>query len=188
VLSGLGRTPVQRAVLLVAGSFVAFLLGRFTAGKDAAVVVSGGKEIPPSVSGTPLVLDGDTIDINGVRVRLFGIDAPERGQLCERADGSRYDCGQKARESLLAAIDNGAVRCTRRDVDPYGRMVAVCSNRQGDLGAMLVEEGAALAYRHYSNDYVDEEAKAQAARRGLWQGRFEAPWDYRHNGSAKKAS
>lgn len=175
-------------MLLVVGGVVAFVLGRVTAGQEAPARTSRGKDVPASVSGTPLVLDGDTIDINGVRVRLFGIDAPERDQLCERADGSRYDCGQTARESLIAAIDNGAVRCERRDVDPYGRMVAVCSSRQGDLGEILVEEGAAIAYRHYSSDYVDEEEKAHQARRGLWQGRFQAPWDYRHGGSSKKAS
>jgi endonuclease YncB( thermonuclease family) len=64
-------------------------------------------------------------------------------------------------------------------------MVAVCVTRDGDLGARIVADGAALAYRHYSNDYVDEEGQARAARRGVWAGRFEAPWDYRHKGEPR---
>ncbi len=172
---------MQRASWLVAGAVIAFALGRLTGGDRADVSGGRASEIPASITGTPLVLDGDTIDFDGLRVRLFGIDAPERDQLCERADGSRYACGQAAREALSTALAGMTVSCTRRDVDPYGRMVAVCRTRDGDLGAILVERGLALAYRHYSNDYVGEEDKARAARRGLWEGSFEAPWDYRHN-------
>lgn len=142
--------------------------------------------MPATVSGLPLVLDGDTLDFNGVRVRLFGMDAFERDQLCERPDGSRYACGQVAREVLIAAIDNAPVTCTRKDVDMYGRMVGVCVGREGDLGARVVEDGSALAYRRYSSDYIDEEEEARQSVRGAWSGRFEAPWDYRHNGRGKK--
>lgn len=182
VLQRLGRTPGQRFALMVAGSVVAFLLGRWTDGSAARPQSGRGREIPDSVSGTPLVLDGDTIDIDGLRVRLHGIDAPERDQLCERADGSRYGCGQLAREMLVALIANSPVRCTKRDVDPYGRMVGVCSGKEADFSASLVEHGAAIAYRHYSMDYVGQEETARRFARGVWQGRFEAPWDYRHRG------
>jgi len=179
----LGRTPTERALLLVAGALVAFAIGRWTAWQGS----SSGPEkvVPESISGTPLVLDGDTLDFNGLRVRLFGIDAFERDQLCARADGSRYGCGQVARETLMVAIARAPVTCVRRDVDQYGRMVAVCRTRDDDLAARVVAEGAALAYRKYSNDYVDEEDVARQARRGVWSGRFEAPWDYRHSGERK---
>jgi endonuclease YncB( thermonuclease family) len=185
-LARLGRTPFERAALLVVGAVVAFVLGRWTASDDSRLASDRVTSMPATASGTPLVLDGDTIDLSGLRVRLFGIDAFERDQLCERSDGSRFACGQLARESLLVAIGSAPVTCTRRDVDTYGRMVAVCRGRDGDLSARVVEDGFALAYRQYSNDYVDEEDKARQARRGAWEGRFEAPWDYRHNGQGKR--
>lgn len=184
-LSRLGRTPSQRAVFLIIGAVVAFLLGQWSS--DDAAKGSDGRyrNVPPSIDGIPLVLDGDTLDFNGLRVRLFGMDAFERDQLCEREDGSRFDCGQAARESLIAAIANSQVTCTRRDVDMYGRMVGVCVGPKGDLSARVVDEGLALAYRRYSLDYVDKEDAARAAGRGVWRGRFEPPWDYRHRGKKK---
>jgi len=176
-LSRLGRTRQQRAALLLAGALLAFLLGRW----------SGGEAVPQkkepkagSAIGRALVLDGDTIEVDGVRVRLFGIDAPERDQICERSDGRQYNCGQTARDALVDAIGSGMVRCVRRDTDPYGRMVAVCNGDDGDLSAILVRRGVALAYRQYSDDYVDEEDRARKSHLGLWQGRFEAPWEHRH--------
>ena len=99
--------------------------------------------------------------------------------------------GSVARDALTKAIGDSDVTCTRRDTDKYGRMVGVCrTSAQGrtqnlgqdlgqDLGAVMVARGAAIAYRHYSRDYVDEEDKARAAHEGVWQGDFEAPWDYR---------
>lgn len=189
LLQSLGRTPAQRFVLLVAGGVAAFVLGRWTDDSTARTSPSRHRrEIPASVRGMAVVLDGDTLDINGVRVRIFGIDAPERDQLCERADGSRYACGQFARETMVELVANGEVSCVKRDVDPYGRMVGVCSGSQPDLGAAMVESGAAVAYRHYSMDYVAQETSARAGSRGIWQGRFEAPWDYRHRGQPKAAS
>lgn len=180
-MSRIGQTPARRAMLLVAGGLVAFLIGHWTA-IDEQASSRRVKEIPPTIGGTALVLDGDTIDFNGLRVRLFGIDAFERDQICERSDGSRYSCGQLAREALLMAIGGSPVTCVRRDVDQFGRMVAVCATRDVDLAAHLVEEGVALAYREFSTDYVDEEERARRAGRGVWDGRFQAPWDYRRDG------
>jgi endonuclease YncB( thermonuclease family) len=184
-LTGFGRTPVQRAALLVAGTILVAAVGHWTTADSEKGARSHRGPIPADVSGNPLVLDGDTIDIRGVRVRLYGIDAPERDQSCKRADGSTYACGQFARDALVAAIADGPVTCVRRDVDPYGRMVGLCKGPGGDLGETLVAEGAAMAYRHFSRDYIDEEDRARAAHVGLWQGQFEAPWDYRHSGHAK---
>lgn len=192
-LSRFGRTPMQKALLLVSGSVVAFLLGRWTGADNSFAprgnggpAPRGAKEMPATISGTPMVLDGDTLDFDGLRVRIFGIDAFEKDQLCESSDGARYGCGQFSRQSMLSAIDGSVVTCARRDVDKYGRMVAVCRGRSGDLAERVVKDGYALAYRHYSSDYIDEEDDAHRARRGAWQGRFEAPWDYRHNGAGKE--
>lgn len=163
---------------------LAFAFGRWSVDVDSSPRARG--DIPAEVSGVPLVLDGDTLDFDGLRVRLFGIDAFERDQLCTREDGASFACGQLSREALLVAIARQPVTCTRRDVDQYGRMVGVCRTHREDLSARLVSEGAALAYRHYSMDYVDEEEAARAAGRGVWAGRFEPPWDHRHNGRQRR--
>ena len=131
-----------------------------------------------TLSGTPRVIDGDTLKVNGARVRLHGIDAPESVQTCI-ADGRRWRCGQRAASALAQRISGGSVSCKERARDAYGRMVAMCRAGGKDLNAWLVSEGWALAYRSYSLDYVDEEASARIARRGVWRGRFVEPWDWR---------
>ena len=134
-----------------------------------------------NISGTPTTIDGDTIEIAGQRIRLHGIDTPEKGQLCE-ADGMPWQCGQEAAIALADAIGRTWVDCIEQNRDRYGRVVAVCrfggpSGR--DIGAYMVEEGWALAYRKYSMDYVPNEDAAKAAGKGLWRGAFVAPWDWR---------
>ncbi len=133
------------------------------------------------LTGTARVLDGDTIEVNGQRVRLFGIDAPEGGQACSR-QGTAYDCGQEATQTLVGLLYGKSVHCVQRDTDRYRRIVATCylNGRGGsDVNGHMVREGWALAYRHYSWVYVDEEESAHHARRGMWAGVFKAPWEWR---------
>ena len=130
------------------------------------------------VSGWVQVIDGDTIEVAGTRIRLFGIDAPERGQGCQD-EGELWACGGLARLRLEDRISGHTVVCEERDQDRYGRIVAVCRADGEDLNAWMVSQGWALAYRRYSQAYVDEEADAKAARRGVWRGDFVPPWDWR---------
>ncbi|QEX23368.1 hypothetical protein FRZ61_33060 [Hypericibacter adhaerens] len=127
------------------------------------------------------MIDGDTIEIHGTRIRLFGIDAPEGRQLCKDASGKDYRCGQKAAFALADHIGAGTVSCDARDIDRYGRTVAVCHLGAEDLNAWMVAQGWAVAYRHYSKDYVQQEDTAKSAKLGVWAGSFEWPWDWRHN-------
>jgi endonuclease YncB( thermonuclease family) len=129
--------------------------------------------------GHPSVIDGDTIELHGTRIRLFGIDAPESRQSCSDAVGHSYRCGQKAAFALADHIDGGAVSCDPRDIDHYGRTVAVCYLGYEDLNAWMVAQGWALAYRRYSTDYVPQEDAAHAAQLGIWAGSFVPPWDWR---------
>lgn len=129
--------------------------------------------------GRASVIDGDTLEIRGERIRLHGIDAPESGQLCTDADGRRYRCGQWSAFGLANAIGTATVTCTGRSIDRYGRLIAVCRANGVDLNALQVRTGRALAYRRYSRDYAAAEDRARAGRVGMWQGDFEAPWDYR---------
>ena len=105
-----------------------------------------------SISGTPRIVDGDTLVIDGTRIRLHGIDAPEARQTCQR-DGLDWLCGQEASKALREYVGEADLRCERLDTDRYGRMVAKCFMPDGtDLGEWMVSSGWALAYRRYSKD------------------------------------
>jgi endonuclease YncB( thermonuclease family) len=133
------------------------------------------------VVGKPRIIDGDTIDIAGERIRLHGMDAPESSQACE-ANGRSWRCGQEATRALANIVGRTWVTCVERDKDRYGRIVAVCmvgGLRGLDIGSMMVSEGWALAYRKYSKDYAEAEVIAREAGKGLWRGRFVAPWEWR---------
>ena len=130
------------------------------------------------VSGRASVIDGDTIEVGGSRIRLYGVDAPEHSQTCV-IGGQRWPCGERASRALADRVAGNDVECQETDRDRYGRIVAVCRLWGRDLNAWLVREGWALAYRRYSTAYASEEASAKAARRGVWRGNFVAPWDWR---------
>ncbi|MDG2244279.1 MAG: thermonuclease family protein [Rhodospirillaceae bacterium] len=132
-----------------------------------------------SISGAPRIVDGDTLVIDGTRIRLHGIDAPEVKQICQR-DGIDWLCGQDASKALRNYVGSADLRCKKLDTDRYGRMVARCyRSDELDIGEWMVSNGWALAYRRYSKDYVDEEADAKTAERGLWVGEFVEPWVWR---------
>ena len=141
---------------------------------------------PETVSGIAKVVDGDSLEIGAARIRLFGIDAPEGRQQCMR-DSTPWSCGAAAADKLRALIGGDPIDCAQRDIDRYQRIVAVCKKGPTDLGAAMVKAGLALAYRQYSEDYVDEEDDARRAKRGMWAGEFTPPWDYRHSGESQYA-
>ncbi len=130
------------------------------------------------VTGTASVIDGDTIEVHAQRIRLHGLDARESRQRCRR-DGKPWQCGKDAANALADKIDRRPVTCEDLGRDRYERIIGRCTVAGEDMGAWMVSEGLALAYRRYSLDYVDEEADAQAARRGLWAGEFMKPWEWR---------
>jgi endonuclease YncB( thermonuclease family) len=104
-----------------------------------------------TVAGRASVVDGDSLEIHGIPIRLHGIDAPESGQWCSR-DQIAYRCGQEAAFALADKIGLKVVSCIRRDTDRYGRMVALCTAGGEDLGGWLVSQGYAIAFRRYSRD------------------------------------
>ncbi len=130
------------------------------------------------ISGRARAVDGDTLEMNGMRIRLHGIDAPEHDQSC-RVAGRRWPCGRHATQMLASQVNHTPVVCEVRDRDSYGRVVATCSIAGRDLNAWMVAGGWAFAYRRYSRAYVDEEARARAARRGVWLGEVVRPWRWR---------
>ncbi len=132
----------------------------------------------PALAGHPRVVDGDTLELDGTRIRLFGIDAPESAQSCER-DGAAYACGQAAKHYLEQLIGGQPVACRAKDRDRYGREVAICTVGTADINAAMVRAGWAVAYRQYSTAYVPLEEEARQSRAGIWAGHFEPPSSWR---------
>ncbi len=149
---------------------------RFAAALALILAAPAGAQ---TFSGTIRVSDADTFRVGDVTVRLYGIDAPEIGQICQLADGRNRDCGAWARGQVVALYGGARATCETRDTDRYGRTVAVCRVAGEDIGARLVREGIAEAYRKYALDYVDLEKVAIFEERGLWAGRAQSPSDFR---------
>jgi endonuclease YncB( thermonuclease family) len=146
----------------------------------AAFVVSlvAFPAVAAPLSGLATVIDGDTLEIDGRRIRLFGIDAPELSQTCDRG-GEAWACGSAAADELRALIGSYALSCEGSEVDVYGRLLAVCYISGVDLNRTLVAEGWATAFRRYSDNYVADETRARASKRGLWSSSFTPPETYR---------
>ncbi|WP_246676074.1 thermonuclease family protein [Mesorhizobium sp. B2-5-4] len=137
---------------------------------------------PAPMIGTASVIDGDTIEIHGQRIRLDGIDAPESRQYCDDAKGFEYPCGRRSAEALdKFLVASKPVQCAFVSWDRYGRFVGNCRRADGArVAAWMVEHGQALDWPRYSHGaYAKQQAKAEAAKLGLWVGNFQVPWDWR---------
>ena len=169
------------AIALVA---VLFLIGDGNPQLRQALIemlqeVITGEPLADQQAGNATVIDGDTLDVAGARVRLFGIDAPEAGQTCRRA-GQNWACGADAEKALVSVIAGREVRCEEQDRDRYGRIVGICRAGAENLNAWMVENGWAVAYRQYGGRiYNPEEVVARVAQRGIWSSEFAMPWDWR---------
>ena len=152
---------------------------RFISVAVALLLTVGPAVGAEAIVGRASVTDGDTIVIRGTRIRLHGIDAPESAQTCQNTVGRAYRCGQEAALALSDRIGASPIACEPRDTDRYGRTVAVCRTGFEDLNRWMVTQGHAVAYRRYSQDYVEAEAEAKAAARGIWAGTFQNPSEWR---------
>jgi endonuclease YncB( thermonuclease family) len=148
--------------------------GLVLAGLIAAAVYLMERE-RRSVAGAAVAVDGDSLRLAGLDIRLEGIDAPELQQTCE-ADGASYRCGDAARRELARLIDGETVACRIGGRDRWGRSLARCDAAGADVGAALVRRGFAVAY---DSSYLDEEAAAKRQRSGLWAGKFQRPAEWR---------
>ncbi|MGX7953567.1 thermonuclease family protein [Tsuneonella sp. HG249] len=132
-----------------------------------------------TIAGQAKGIDGDSLTVSGIEVRLFGIDAPEGKQTCER-DGKEWPCGEAAAGKLRSMIEGQTVACRARGRDSYGRSVAVCHVGASELNRSMVATGWATAFREYASDYIADETRAKADRLGIWDSTFQLPGDYRH--------
>jgi len=142
---------------------------------------------PATISGPAKIVDGDTLDVGAVRIRLHGIDAPEAGQSCKLPNGKTWSCGTAAMNELAELVDGRTVECQAHDRDAYGRIIASCSAAGVDLNRHMVEKGLAWAFLTYSDAFAELEGEIRAAAIGIWQAPSETPWDYRANRWARAA-
>lgn len=144
-----------------------------------ALSVSPAQSLTAAIVGTARVIDGDTIDVAGTRIRLFGIDAPEGAQSCTDRSGAVLQCGEWVTSEVRAQFQGVTVRCESVEADRYGRVVATCGVAGRDMGQDLVAQGLAFAYAKYSRRYIATEAAAKQARRGIHRYRIDRPDLYR---------
>ena len=139
------------------------------------------------IFGVAKVVDGDSIKINGMKIRLFGVDAPEKNQICKKnwlsisffTLSKEYYCGKVATKKLKKFISNKKVKCVGNKTDKYSRLIAICYVRNKDINMWLVRNGFAVSYKRYSSKYLHQEKMAQKEKIGLWQGKFDMPWEWR---------
>lgn len=160
---------MNKAKMLVVGGCL-FAFGSFAA--------SAKEPLPEPLIGVASVIDGDTIEVHGTRIRFHGIDAPESRQTCLRA-GEPIRCGKDAAFALSDFLGRKTVTCEPMKYDRYKRVIARCVTGKQDIEAWMVSNGHAVAYRKYSMDYVEAEELAKAAKRGVWATEFQMPWDWR---------
>jgi endonuclease YncB( thermonuclease family) len=144
------------------------------------VLATAGAARADDLIGQASITDGDTLEIHGNRIRLWGVDAPETTQLCRGEDSDQYRCGAQAANDLDAFIARRPVNCNPISLDRYGRTVATCTVGGADLGEWLVRNGLALDWPEYSNGrYGAAQRAADQAGRGMWKGSYVEPWLYR---------
>lgn len=148
-----------------------------------AALVCAFLTLPVSVDaqelrGTVRVIDGDSLELQGRRIRLWGIDAPEASQTCQRPNrGGEYPCGAESTKALHELIGGQEVRCSTLRPDRYGRDLAVCFVGAVELNRAMIRSGWALSY--LADDYAAEQRTAQIEQRGVWKGEFVEPEAFR---------
>ena len=124
------------------------------------------------------IVDGDTIVLNGEKIRFEGIDTPELKQTCLK-DNEEVKCGMRAKMLLVKKIGNNIPMCIGKKKDFYKRTLAECFVNGESLSKFLVRRGYAFAYRKYSKKFIKDEEFAKANNLGMWSMKFQYPWEYR---------
>ena len=142
---------------------------------------------PKIIFGKAKVIDGDTIKIDKNKIRLYGIDAPEKKQQCQKTWFSisfltlnkNYECGKISSNKLKVKINNKLIMCKSTNKDRYNRFIAECYKDKININKWMVSNGYAVAYKKYSKKFVTQENIAKKEKLGLWAGTFEMPWEWR---------
>ena len=146
--------------------------------KILGIVVLGLLWWNVSLADNLKVVDGDTIVLNGEKIRFSGIDTPELKQTCLKGD-EKVSCGISAKILLVKKIGNNSPKCISEGKDVYKRTLAECFVNGESLSSFLVRSGYAFAYRKYSTKFIKDEEFAKANKLGMWAMTFQYPWDFR---------
>jgi len=175
------RIPSDRILGIGVLSAVAFVV--------LIVIFNKNEDKPmPSVqhnTNSVRVIDGDTIEVESNKFRLFGIDAPERGQPCKR-NNVPYDCGDASKAHLEFILTGSSVECKKNGKDRWGRYIGKCTADGEDISKLMIRHGWAVAYRKYSTDYVQDEIFAQSNKLGMWAKEFSIPSKWRKSDKGDK--
>ena len=139
------------------------------------------------IFGKANIIDGDTIKIKSKKIRLLGIDAPEKDQKCKKPFASinflnfqkSYNCGSVSSRSLKKKIGNKPIKCVSKSKDRYKRYLGICFLDNLDLNKWMVKNGYAVAYKKYSKKYELQEQYAKENKLGIWEGSFIEPEKWR---------
>jgi endonuclease YncB( thermonuclease family) len=134
--------------------------------------------IAETIKGKAIIIDGDTIHIGKNKIRLYGIDAPEIKQTCT-INKIIWECGIDSSQALKNIISENEVQCEIMDIDRYRRFVAICFVKNINLSQYMVQNGWAIAYRYYTDDFINDEKIAKNNKVGIWQGKFQEPYLFR---------
>ena len=140
-----------------------------------------GSALPERLHGRATIIDGDSLLIDGYRIRITGLDAPEIGQFCT-AGGRDVACGKAAKQALYDVVGNREIDCRVEDEDLYQRLLARCFVGDEDIGERQVSAGWAVA----TEDYHEAEAAARIAQSGIWSMEVIDPADWREQNDRSK--
>ena len=132
-----------------------------------------------AITGAINVIDGETLEIQNQRIKLWGVDAPELNQTCKNGQDAGYDCGKEAAAALSRWLTElQPVRCEPRGNDNSGNTIAICYTSTGDdIASWMVRNGYAVDWPKYSNGFYGvSEKQAQSNKSGIWQHNEAAPW------------
>lgn len=137
--------------------------------------------VAAEIVGRASVIDGDTIEVNGIRIRFEGIDAPESRQICNNASRKAYRCGQISAIALDAFLSKSRPTACTATGKSYNRIVGYCRRADGeDVNQWMVRNGHAVDWTKYSQGrYLAEQREARGLRRGIWSGSFQMPCEVR---------
>lgn len=176
LLTSFALLVLAATVYLSAGNWYR-LFGQFDTAPQ-----NSGESSRATLMGRAVVIDGDTIQIHGERIRFNGVDAPESAQHCRDGAGKSYRCGAKSAAVLDDLLKTSSpTRCEFVERDRYGRFVGNCFRADGiSVQELMVRGGWAMDWPRYSRGaYAGFQEAAKADKIGIWAGEFQSPWEWR---------
>lgn len=132
------------------------------------------------------VIDGDSLEVDGKRIRLKGIDAPEYKQYCFDENNKKYNCGLLSKEYLSTLTEGTEFYCKSKETDRYIRYLSICYSDGKNVNKLMLKEGWAIPYRTKNPLYYAAQIEAKLQKKGIYQGKFIAPEIYRRLNKRKK--